>query len=95
LVELGLPELTTEQIETLCETAENAARKHIQNIINSKLINHLDITVEAQGTKPVDLSIEITLTLTEDAKDINAAALVKAAVAQAHLASENFLRKLL
>jgi hypothetical protein len=96
LVELGLPELSTIQIEALCETAENAARKHIQNSINSKLIDHLDITVEAQGTKPVDLSVEINLTLTSDAKnDVDINALVNEAAAQAHLASENFLRKLI
>jgi len=95
LVELGFPELTTVQIEALCETAESEARKHIQNRVNSKLIDHLDIAVEAQGTKPVDLSVEINLILAADANGVDADALVQEAVAQAHLASENFLRKLL
>ena len=95
MVELGLPELTTAQIETLCETAEKAARKHIQNRLNSKQIGCLDITVEAQGTKPVDLNVEVNLTIATDAKNIDANAIVKEAVAQAHLASENFLRALL
>jgi hypothetical protein len=95
LVELGLPELTTEQIETLCEIAENAARKHVQNKINSKLIECLDVVVEAQGTKPVDLSVEINLTLTMAAKNVvDVTVIVEEAVAQAHLDSENFLRKL-
>ncbi|MCL2289046.1 MAG: DUF3194 domain-containing protein [Candidatus Bathyarchaeota archaeon] len=92
MVELGLPELTTLQIETLCETAEDTARKHVQSKISPKLIDRLDITVEAQGTKPIDLSIEIDLTLTKDAKNVDATAIVQEAVAQAHLASENFLR---
>ncbi len=95
MVELGLPELTTEQIETLCATAENAARKHIQTKISSKMVDRLDITVEAEGTKPVNLSVEINLVLNDQAKDVDADALVKEAVAQAHLASENFLRTLL
>jgi hypothetical protein len=94
LVELGLPELTTEQVETLCETAETAARKHIQAKLSSKLIDHLDITVEAHGTKPIDLSVEIDLILNDDAKGVDANVLVKDAIAQAHLASETFLRKL-
>jgi hypothetical protein len=81
------------QIETLCETAEDVARKYIQSKVNSKLIDCLDITVEAQGTKPVDLSVEIALTLNKDAKNVDATALVQEAVDQAHLASENFLRK--
>jgi predicted dinucleotide-utilizing enzyme len=95
LVELGLPELTTPQIETLCETAENAARRHIQTKIDSKFIDRLDITVEAQGTKPIDLSVEINLTLNKDAKNVDVDALAKEAVVQAHLASENFLRTLI
>jgi hypothetical protein len=93
LVELGLPELTTLQIETLCETAEDAARKYIQSKINSKLIDRLDITVEAQGTKPIDLSVEINLILDKDVKSVDVNALVKEAVDHAHLTSENFLRK--
>jgi hypothetical protein len=93
LVELGLPELTTLQIETLCETAEDVARKYVHSKIYSKLIDILDITVEAQGTKPIDLSVEIDLTLTKDAKDVDVNTIVQEAVAQAHLASENFLRK--
>jgi hypothetical protein len=95
LVELGLPELTTTQIETLCEIAENVAREHIQTKLSSKLIDRLDIIVEAQGTKPVDLSVEINLDLNKDAKNIDATVIVQEAVAQAHLASENFLRTLL
>ncbi len=94
MVELGLPELTTEQIESLCQLAENAARKHIQDKIGTKQIERLDISVEAEGTKPVDLTVEINLVLKESAKGIDADGLVKEAVAQAHVASENFLRKL-
>jgi len=29
VVELGIPELTNEQIEEACATAEDAARKHV------------------------------------------------------------------
>jgi hypothetical protein len=94
LVELGLPELTTEQIQTLCETAENAARKNILSKISSKMVDRLDISVEAEGTKPVDLTVEINLVLNAAAKTVDADKLVKEAVAEAHLASENFLRKL-
>jgi hypothetical protein len=94
LVELGFPELTTEQIESLCQTAENAARKHLETKIGSKQIENLEITVEAEGTKPIDLTVEINLILKESAKNVDANAMVKEAVAQAHVASENFLRTL-
>ena len=94
MVELGLPELTTEQIETLCSTAENAARKYILSKVTSKMVEKLDVCVEAEGTKPVDLTVEINLLLTANAKDVDADKLVKEAVAEAHKASENFLRKI-
>lgn len=94
MVELGLPELTTEQIEALCSTAENAARKYITSKISAKQIDRLDISVEAEGTKPVDLTVEIDLVLTKEAKGINVDSLVKEAVIEAHQVSEIFLRKL-
>lgn len=94
MVELGLPELTTEQVESLCETAESAARKYVLNKIGSKMVDRLDISVEAEGQKPVNLTVEINLLLIGEAKDVDADALVKEAVAEAHLASEKFLRTL-
>jgi GGDEF domain-containing protein len=94
LVELGLPELTTEQIEVLCSTAENAAHKYIHSKVSSKMVEKIDISVEAEGTKPVNLTVEIELVLSADAKDVDADKLVKEAVAEAHKASEDFLRKI-
>jgi len=94
LVELGIPELSTEQIETLCATAENAARKHVLSKVSSKLVDKLDISVEAEGSKPVKVTVEINLTLAPEAKDVDAQALVKEAANEAHKASEKYLRKL-
>jgi hypothetical protein len=94
LVELGIPELSTEQIETLCSTAENAARKHVLSKVSSKMVDRLDISVEAEGSKPVKVTVEINLTLTSEAKGVDAQALVKEATNEAHKASEKYLRKL-
>ena len=68
MVELGIPELTTEQIETLCSTAENAARKYVLSKVSSKMVDRLDISVEAVGSKPVNVTVEIELVLTPAAK---------------------------
>jgi hypothetical protein len=94
VVELGIPELTTEQIETLCSTAEDAARKYVLSKISHKIIDRLDISVEADGSKPVNVTVEINLILASQTKDVDADALVKEAVNQAHKATENFLRKM-
>ena len=92
--ELGLPDLTTEQIETLCEIAEKTARKHILSKVRSKLVDNLDISVEAEGTKPLNLNIEINLVLSPKTTNLNADTLVNEALKEALEASDNYLRKL-
>ena len=92
--ELGIPDLTTEQIEMLCATAENAARKHILSKVSSKMVEKLNISVEADGTKPVNVTVEIDLALSPKIKDFDADKLVNEAVKEAHKTSENYLRNL-
>jgi hypothetical protein len=94
VVELGIPELTTEQIEELCQIAENAARNHILSKVSNKQIEQLDICVEAEGQKPVEVTVEVDLELSPETEGVNAETLVKEATAKAHGAIENFLRKL-
>jgi len=92
--EFGIPDLTTEQIETLCETAENAARKYVLSKLSSKMVEKLNISVEAEGTKPVNITVEIDLVLSPKTKNFDADMLVNEAVKEAFKASENYLRKL-
>jgi len=94
VVELGFPELTTEQIENLCSTAENAARKYVLSKVSNKDIDRLDVSVEADGSKPVNVTVEIDLILGSQTKNVDADVLVKEAVNEAHKATENFLRKI-
>lgn len=91
--ELGFPELTTEQIELLCSTAEQAARKYLLSKVPQKEIDRLDISVEADGSKPVNVTVEINLVLSPQTKNVDAEPLVKEAISEAHKATENFLRK--
>ncbi|UCF45231.1 MAG: DUF3194 domain-containing protein [Candidatus Bathyarchaeota archaeon] len=92
--ELGIPDLTTEEIEALCGTAENAAREYILSKVPSKTLEKLNISVEAYGTKPVNITVEIDLELSSKMKDFDADKLVNEAVEEAHKTSENYLRKL-
>jgi hypothetical protein len=92
--ELSLPELTTEQIEALCLTAENAARKHILAKIPSKMVERLNISVEVDGTKPVNLTVEIDIVLSPQMKNLNLDKLVDEAVKEALKVSEKYLRQL-
>ncbi len=94
VVELGIPDLTTEQIETLCSTAENAARKLILSKVSSKMVDRLDISVEAAGSKPVNVTVEVDLVLSPQSEDVDAEGLVKEATNEAHKAIEKYLRKI-
>jgi hypothetical protein len=91
--ELGIPDLTTEQIEMLCATAENAARTRLLSEVPAKMVEKLDISVEAIGAKPVSITVEIDLALSPKMKDFDVDKLNEA-VKEAHKASENYLRKL-
>ena len=92
--ELGIPDLTTEQIETLCSTAEDAARKYILLKVPLKRVDNLNISVEVEGAKPVNVTVEIDLALSPKMKDFDAEALVNEAVKEALAASKSYLRKL-
>ncbi len=92
--ELGISNLTTEQTETLCSTAEKAARKYILSKVPLKMVDELNISVEAEGTKPVNVTVEIDLALSPKTKNLDTEELVDKAVQKALDASEIFLRNL-
>lgn len=94
MVDLGIPELTNKQFEEVCEAAENAARKHILSQVSSKLLEKLDISVEAEGTKPVNFTVEVDLVLSKEAEGVKQKALADQAVEKAFEAIETYLRKL-
>ena len=89
--ELGLPELTTEQIEELCSIAEEAAREYVLSKVPSKRIETLNISVEAEGTKPVTLTVEIDIALSPLMKDFDVQKLVDEAVKEAFASAKKYL----
>lgn len=92
--DLGIPELTNEQVEELCLIAEEAARKYVLSKVSSKNIETLNICAEAEGTKPLDLRVDVTLTLSPSSENIELQKLVDEAVKQAFISAEKQLRAL-
>lgn len=92
--ELGIPELTTEQIEILCSTAENAARQYILSKVLPKMVERMNISVEAEGAKPINLIVEVDLALSSQTSGSNPQTLSAEAVEEAFKAGEKYLRKL-
>jgi hypothetical protein len=91
--ELGLPKLTTEQIEELCSTAEKAAREYALSKVPPKRIETLNISVEAKGTEPMTLTVEIDIALSPSMKDFDAQKLVDEAVKEAFTSAKKYLKE--
>jgi hypothetical protein len=94
LQELGLPELTAEQIEQLCIIAEAAARKNVLSKIPSKKIETLDISAEAEGSKPLRLTVDVNIVLSPDVQSLSVKEISEEAVKQAIVSAEKYLREL-
>lgn len=90
----GIPELTDEQMEELCSAAEEAARKYVLSRLPPKKIKMLNASVEAEGNKPLTLTVDVDVTLTKITKDYNVQSIVDGAVKEAFKAAEEYLREI-
>ncbi len=93
-VNMGIPKLTSEQIEILCEIAEKAARTYVLSKIPSHKIQVLNITVEAEGLKPLTVNVDTEIVLSPLMKNYDVERLVKEATAEAFRSIEEYLRRL-
>ena len=92
--EIGIPELTPEQVEELCEIAEEAARKHILSKVPPRRVSALNITVGTEGTKPITVNVDVEVTLSPLMKDYNVEKLTREATKIAFDSIEKYLREL-
>lgn len=93
-MEIGIPELKSEQIEELCSIVEKTARQYVLSKLSSKRIEALNISVETEGTKPVRLTVDVDVSLSPLMKKFNAQKLVDEAIKEAFTSAENYLREL-
>ena len=94
MVEIGIPELTLEQVAELCERAEQAARAYVLSKVSTGRIATLDVSVDAEGTKPVTVDVDVTVVLSPLMKDFDVEALTKEATKRAFSIIEEYLREL-
>ncbi len=59
---LVIPELTNEIIELLCCTGK-ATKKQIFSRVSSKKVQNLNIWIEAEGSKSLNLTVAMNLSL--------------------------------
>ena len=93
-MEIGIPELKSEQVEELCSIVEKAAREYVLSKLSSKRIEALNISVETEGAKPVRLTVDVDVSLLPLMKKFNVQKLVDEAIKEAFTSAENYLREL-
>lgn len=92
--ELGISELTSEQVEELCAIAEENAREYVLSKISPRDIDTLNVCAEVEGTKPVKLAIDVDIALSSSMKDCDVQKLADEAVKYAFNSAEKYLREL-
>jgi len=94
LTEIGIPELTSDQMKELCEVAEEAARKYVLSKVAPSKISTLNITVDTHGTKPINVNVDVEITLSSAMIDHDAEKLAGEATKKAFESIEVYLREL-
>jgi len=94
LEEIGILELTLEQVEELCEIAEETAREYVLSKVPPRRISTLNVTVDAEGTKPITINVDVEVVLSPLMKNFDVEKLVKEATERAFASIREYLRKL-
>lgn len=81
-------------METLCTTAEKAARDYVLSKVPSREVSVLNITVDTEGLRPVTVNVEVEITLSPLMKNFDVKKLANEAMKQAFKAVEAYLRGL-
>jgi len=94
LEEIGISELTSEQVEELCEVAERAAREYILSKLPLHRVSDLNITVETEGTRPVTVNVDVEISLSPLLKNCDVEKMANEATKRAFTSVERYLREL-
>jgi len=62
---------TEEEIEEICVAAQEAARGHLLSKVSLKRVSDLDVTVEAEGDKPLVLYVDVAVELESGDEDLS------------------------
>ncbi len=92
--ESGTPELTLEQVEELCEIAEETAREYVLSKVPPRRISTLNVTVDARETKPITVNVDVEVVLSPLMKNFDVEKLVKEATERAFASIEKYLSEL-
>lgn len=93
LGKFGASSLSPDEVERLCEIAEESARNYIMSKLSWREISDLNIAVEAGGREDLTIEVEIELRLSPLLKEVDAKELAQESVEAAFGTVEKFLRE--
>jgi hypothetical protein len=94
LEEVRRPSLSYDQLERLCEIAEEAARRYVSSRIPSRGISDLSVSVNSVDSENLTLEIDVEVTLSPLFSKVDVKKLAEKAVEAAFKAVEDYLREL-
>ncbi|MEM3193768.1 MAG: DUF3194 domain-containing protein [Candidatus Bathyarchaeia archaeon] len=86
--------LPYEELEKICDIAEEAARKYVMSRVPREYISDLSISVDLEGSETLNIDIEVELSLSPFYKGASAEELANGSVKAAFDAIEEYLRKI-
>jgi len=89
-----LSSLTYEEMEKLCEIAEEAARKYIMSKVPSEYISDVSISVDLEGSESLNVEVDVEVELSPLYKKVNVKEIVEGSVKAAFDAIEKYLDKI-
>ena len=92
--EIGIPELTPEQLEKLCEIGEKAAREHVYSKVSPRKVSELNIYIDTEGAKPVTISVDLEISLSPLMKNYDTEKLAKEATEKAFISIKAYLSEI-
>ena len=92
--EIGIPELTPEQLEKLCEIGEKAAREYVYSKVSPRKVSELNIYIDTEGPKPVAVSVDVEISLSPLMRDYDAEKLAKEASGKAFASIKAYLSEI-
>ena len=94
LEEVRKTSLSYEQLERLCEIAEEAARKYVTSRIPDRGISDLSISVNSTDSETLNLEIDVEIILSPLFKKVDVKKLAEEAINAAFKAAEEYLREI-
>ncbi len=92
---IAISELSLDELQSVCESTELEVRRFIFSKVASKLVDDMNILVDADASPPASINIEVDLRLSPLVKGMDADRLVGDAVDHGFRSAEERVRGIL